>query len=324
MLKVSILVPIYGVEKYIERCAMSLFEQTYPNIEYVFVNDCTKDNSVGIVERILNSYPQRKSQVRIINHEQNKGLGAARRTALLNSTGDYLLHVDSDDYLASDAVEILVKKAQEAHVDIVDCAFAEVVKGKVVHSKLPFHGTTEAYNVLILSRSGMVTNHIWGRLIKRALYAENEILNEEGIDLGEDYDILPKLLYKGKRSYVDNILYFYRTDNGTSYMNSCLSTKNIESCIKAQQSVYDFLIIKEKLSSLTKYSLELGMLNLVMFCRKNQYEYLKSNLYKTIPLDYVDLKVYGKMLKHGSLHYFNLLIKAFLIRKTLWKVERHG
>lgn len=323
MIKVSILVPIYGVERYIEKCAVSLMEQTYPDIEYVFVNDCTKDKSVGILERILNSYPQRRSQVRVINHEQNKGLGAARRTALLNATGEFLLHVDSDDYIAFDAVEILVKKVQEAHVDIVDCAFAEVAKGKIVHSKLPFHGTTEAYNALILSRSGMVTNHIWGRLIKRSLYEENQILNEEGIDLGEDYSVLPKLLCDGKRCYVDNILYFYRTDNGTSYMNSCLSTKNIVSCIKAQQSVYDFLM-KKNLSSLTKYSLELGMLNLVMFCRKNQYEYLKSNLYKTIPLDYVDLKVYGKMLKHSSLHYFNLLIKAFLTRKTLKKVERHG
>ena len=79
MLKVSILVPVYGVEQYIEKCARSLFEQTYSDIEYVFVNDCTKDDSIGVLKRVLEKYPQRMQQVRIINHEKNMGLGAGAR-----------------------------------------------------------------------------------------------------------------------------------------------------------------------------------------------------------------------------------------------------
>lgn len=65
---VSICVPIYGVEKYIERCAISLFEQTYKNIEYIFVNDCTQDNSIDVLKSIIEKYPVRKNCVRIINH----------------------------------------------------------------------------------------------------------------------------------------------------------------------------------------------------------------------------------------------------------------
>lgn len=110
MLKVSILVPIYGVEQYIERCAKSLFEQTYSEIEYVFVNDCTKDDSIGVLNRVLEKFPQRKLQVRIINHEKNKGLGAARRTAILNANGDYILHVDSDDYIAKMLLKSWLRK----------------------------------------------------------------------------------------------------------------------------------------------------------------------------------------------------------------------
>ena len=64
--KVSILVPVYGVEKYIERCARSLFEQTYDNIEYIFVDDCTKDRSIGILQKVLEDYPNRKNQVKIL------------------------------------------------------------------------------------------------------------------------------------------------------------------------------------------------------------------------------------------------------------------
>ena len=84
MEKVSILVPVYNVEKYISKCAISLFEQTYSNIEYVFVNDCTKDRSIDVINNILLNYPARQGQVKIIEHEKNKGVAAARNTAVNN------------------------------------------------------------------------------------------------------------------------------------------------------------------------------------------------------------------------------------------------
>ena len=111
MVKVSILVPVYGVERYIENCAVTLFEQTYENIEYVFVNDSTKDRSMEILHEVMERYPLRRDNVHIITHEVNRGLGAARKTALLNATGDFVMHVDSDDSLSLDAVEMLVDKA---------------------------------------------------------------------------------------------------------------------------------------------------------------------------------------------------------------------
>ena len=69
---VSVCIPIYGVEKYIEKCARSVFEQTYENIEYIFVNDCTKDRSMKILDTVINEYPNKKSNVQIVNHEKNK------------------------------------------------------------------------------------------------------------------------------------------------------------------------------------------------------------------------------------------------------------
>ena len=77
--KVSILVPVYGVEKYIERCVRSLFEQTYENIEYVFVDDCTKDKSIEILNSVLAEYPNRKKQAKILHHDKNRGLSHACR-----------------------------------------------------------------------------------------------------------------------------------------------------------------------------------------------------------------------------------------------------
>lgn len=117
--KVSILVPVYGVEKYIERCARSLFEQTYDNIEYIFVDDCTKDRSIEILQKVLEDYPNRKNQVKILHHDKNRGLSAARNTALDASTGDYLMHVDSDDYLRKDAVLLLAEKITTASSQVI-------------------------------------------------------------------------------------------------------------------------------------------------------------------------------------------------------------
>ena len=321
-MKVSVCVPIYGVEKYIEQCVVSLFEQTYKDIEYIFVNDCTPDKSIEVLKSVIERYSDRKSQVKIINHEHNKGLGGARRTALLSATGDYVVHVDSDDYVAKNAIELLVNKAQEMQADIVDCAFTEVANGKLMSPKLPYHGSTDIYNGIILSRLGLITNQIWGRLIKRALYTENNIINEEGIDLGEDYSVLPKLLYKGKRTYIDDVLYCYRVDNGASYMNSRLSVKSIESCIRAHNSIYEYLS-KEDLPSYIKYCLELGMLNLSLFCYKNGYKLQKSQLYRNIKIDFPDLKVYDKLLRYKGLLFFSLCYKALLTKKFLRKVREH-
>ena len=77
---VSILVPVYKVENYIERCAHSVFEQTYPNIEYIFVDDCTPDRSIEVLERVMKDYPERAKHVKIVHFEKNKGVAVVRNT----------------------------------------------------------------------------------------------------------------------------------------------------------------------------------------------------------------------------------------------------
>ena len=116
---VSVIVPMYGVENYIARCAESLFAQTYPNIEFIFVDDGGKDRTVEILRGILEKQePALQARARIISKE-NGGLPHARKTGLDAATGEYVLHVDSDDWLETTAVEKLVRKAVETEADIV-------------------------------------------------------------------------------------------------------------------------------------------------------------------------------------------------------------
>lgn len=99
MIKVSVIIPVYNVEKYIEHCARSLMEQTLMDIEYIFVDDCTPDHSMEILQRVLTDYPERLESIRIIHHTQNSGLATVRNTGLQIAQGEYIIHCDSDDWV---------------------------------------------------------------------------------------------------------------------------------------------------------------------------------------------------------------------------------
>lgn len=227
--KVSILVPIYGVEKFIERCATSLFEQTFQDIEFIFVNDCTPDNSIEILKNTLERYLHRKSQVQIINHEVNKGLAGARNTGVERASGDYILHVDSDDYLELNAIELLYNKALEENADIVTCNFLleweteqKVAVQNIGEDKVHFIQ-------LMLSAETMVG--LVNKMIKRSLYIDNEIKAIEGVNLGEDFVTTPRLVYfSNKVTKVNEPLYHYVQTNTNSYTKS-LSGKSINNVI---------------------------------------------------------------------------------------------
>ena len=116
---VSLIIPVYGVEAYIAEFAVSAFEQTYEHIQYVFVNDGTKDDSIVILKRLIDDrYSHLKDKIKIVD-KQNGGLPAARKTGLEYATGEYVWHVDSDDWLEKDAVESIVDRISETGCDVV-------------------------------------------------------------------------------------------------------------------------------------------------------------------------------------------------------------
>lgn len=99
MPKVSVIIPVYGVEKYIERCVRSLFEQTLDDIEYIFVDDCCLDRSIEILDNVIKEYPNRRTDIKIVHHKENKGLAQARQSGIKVATGEYFVHCDSDDWV---------------------------------------------------------------------------------------------------------------------------------------------------------------------------------------------------------------------------------
>lgn len=228
--KVSILVPIYGVENFIERCAVSLFEQTFQDIEYIFVNDCTPDNSISVLEEVISRYPKRKNQIRIINHKTNKGLAGARNTGVENANGMYIIHIDSDDYISINMVNLMYKKALKEGSDIVVCDFFTEYEKHIISVRQDIKESKESLLNAILSVE--ILSPIWNKLIKIDLYKDHQLRAQEGVNLGEDYMIIPKLIYHANKiSKVDEPLYYYSQINNNSYTSENLSKKNIDNII---------------------------------------------------------------------------------------------
>lgn len=259
-MKVSILVPVYGVEKYIEECAVSLFEQTYDDIEYIFVDDCSPDHSIQVLEQVLSRYPHRRSQVSIIHHQTNRGLGASRSTGLAAATGDYVMYVDSDDLIATDTVEKLCRRQQETDADIVDCGFRRLLPdGTLGEATLPSKESTDLLLRMILVQN-TVSHNIWGRLIRRNLHTQYDIDFPEGVNMAEDYCSISRLIFVARsRTFIGEALYLYRVNESGTFM-SWATERHMHSYLKAIHVVGAFLDEHDKTHAYS-YSYELGMLN---------------------------------------------------------------
>lgn len=206
---VSVIVPIYGVERYIEQCVRTLMEQTLREVEYVFVDDCTPDNSMEILVRVIQDYPYRKGHVKVLHNKKNQGIALTRKTGMKECTGEYIIQVDPDDYVSLDYCEKLYATASKKHADIVWCDFYKQQDNKWEIFKQAPNGDlsvdSEIRNLLIGYRQGSLWNH----LIRRELY--NTIVRFPTHNMAEDLTMLIQMYMSAHRiDYVPLALYYYR------------------------------------------------------------------------------------------------------------------
>ena len=244
MIKVSILVPVYGVEQVIANCAETLFAQTYDELEYIFVDDCTPDHSIEVLQQVLQKYPERQRQVKILRHEKNRGVGAARLNALLAATGDFIMHVDSDDWLPTDAVERLVNKQQLTDADIVDGGYMEKYADGTERKVTPWHGSKESYLKLLLAQNTL-PHQLWARLIRRSLHMDYHILTMEGVNQADDYSVVPRLIWVARRSWIDEVVSYYRIEQMGMFKEG-ITPRHVGSLLKANQTIADFIVNHDK------------------------------------------------------------------------------
>ena len=231
---VSVLVPVYRVEPFFDRCLRSLFAQTYQDIEFVFVNDCTPDNSMGLLKDYCERYPDVAARVKVIENERNMGIAPVRNRLLDNATGDYVLFVDSDDWIETDMVEVLVRKAQATGADMVGCDYYEDYPDRSEYRRQTYPESHEQRmrDMTLLRIKGV----LWKLLVRRSLFEENHIRFVEDIHFGEDYILCCKLFALARHvESVSKALYHYVQYNPNNYSNS--SDANIDSLCRAIRSV---------------------------------------------------------------------------------------
>lgn len=211
-IKISVIIPIYNVEVYIARCAETLMKQTLKEgIEYIFVNDATKDNSIAVLQSVLEKYPLRKGQIKIVSHKYNQGLPAARNTGLALAKGKYIYHCDSDDYVEYDALECLYKVAVKNNADIVWCDYSELYPNAERNKKQPsFDSSMEAVKGML---TGKMEYNVWNKLVKHDLYIKNNIEFPKGYPMGEDLTMIMLFVNSQKVVHVPIVLYHYDRTN---------------------------------------------------------------------------------------------------------------
>lgn len=181
-MKVSIIIPIYNVEKYIYRCIFTLFKQTYKDIEYIFVDDATPDNSMIIVQDFIEQLDS-KENIKILKHSKNKGLSCARNTGLQEAKGDYVYFLDSDDEITNDCIAKLVAPIlKNKKMYDICCADYECVGG-FVECELRVFGEVKNIDKCFYRNLwyAMVPNKLYRRsfLLKNDLYFEEGIIHED-------------------------------------------------------------------------------------------------------------------------------------------------
>lgn len=226
--RVSIIITIFNCERYIDACARSLFEQSLDSIDYIFVNDATPDNSINILEKIINDYPDRKPFIKIINLEKNGGVSNARRIGIENAKGEYIIHADSDDWVDKDMYERLYLKAKETDADIVGCNFRHEFADIQFDFRQQYADTIEENISRLIN--GRIFPSLCTSLTRRKLIEDNGITFPAGLNMGEDlYFNLQLYLHATKIVCIDWAPYHYRHTEESSCVQR--TRKSIDSDI---------------------------------------------------------------------------------------------
>ena len=290
---VSIIIPVYNAETYLQRCVSSLLGQTYKQIEIILVNDGSSDNSGKLCEE----YSKIDDRIKVI-HKENGGAATARNKGLDEARGKYICFVDSDDYVSCEYIETLYNLLVENNADIAQCDYLLTFKGD---SQIPKkEKVVSNYTGMEMLKRFQIENDfriklvvVWNKIYKREIF--DDIRFPEGI-IYEDEAIIPKILFKAKRiTYTTEKLYAYFMSEN-SVMRSEFSLKRL-----------DYLTaIQERISFYEKVEL-----SEFYYCDLQKYIASASNLYTKV----FDKSV-KKLLRKKIRKYYRIFIKSTCGVKT--------
>ena len=310
MIKVSIIVPVYNVEKYIHKCLDSLVNQTLKELEFIFVNDGSPDNS----PKIIKEYQKKDKRIKLLNKE-NGGHASARNLGLEHAKGEYIAFLDSDDYVKENMYEILYNRAKKDNLDIVICNNYLVYKDSTVEND---PGITNKKEKIISPREyTTLSPSPWNKIIRHEYLNQEKFKFPEGI-IYEDLASIPLLgLSNPKIVYLNTCLHYYVQSDSSTMRNKEYKSK-YEDIFTAIEYLYTNMIDKgynkELEYMLTYHLLYLGSLNFYQYKKYNQIDRIAIAMKKYFPKWYQNEIVKSKFTKK-QIFYMQLFYhkKYFLI-----------
>lgn len=231
--------PMYNSAGYIARALRSLAAQTFDDYELIAVDDGSTDGTAGMVASLVADDDMLRGRVRLLTHDTNRGSAAARATGMKAATGEYLIHVDSDDWVEPDYLSSLHSAAVANDADVVICNMAkEWPDGRRQVLRTPAGKTADEY--LAMALSGEIYCSLWNKLISRRLFVENDIWPVEGLNMLDDKSVVVRVFYYAASfAVVDKVLYHY--DKGvTGSVSSCSDCELIDSVDRYEALISSF------------------------------------------------------------------------------------
>ncbi|MEG0230122.1 MAG: glycosyltransferase family 2 protein [Oscillospiraceae bacterium] len=240
---ISVIVPVYNVEKYIHKCVSSIINQTYKNLEIILVDDGSPDNC----GEICDEYAKKDCRIKVI-HKKNGGLSDARNAGIDSSNGDYIAFVDSDDYISQDMYQQLIPLLLQNNADVVmfsvfDCYNDKVSRAYKKEDKVFICDGKECFKIILQGELGAFA---WNRIYKKDLF--NDIKFKVG-KITEDAFFNAEVVQKINVAVINTKAYYYYVHRENSITTSNYSKKDLDT-IEAYE--FTFNIVKEKYPNLMK------------------------------------------------------------------------
>lgn len=316
--KVSIIIPVYNAEKYIEKCLSSVVNQTLKEIEIIVINDGSTDNSQDIINKYKENYPELIKAKTI----ENVGVAKARNKGLEMAEGKYVGFVDSDDYIEETMYEKLYNKAQEENADIVVSAYYKNKKDEILEHK---KGNLEQYNKSIKENPNIFLDtvpYLWNKIFKRELITQN-CTSFSKLDIFEDLVFTYKLyIHANKISKVDEALYYYITKDTTS-LTANFSEKFLD-IIPAIKELKEYFKQNNCYEDLEDYLIYISLKHIYIRCNKKiSFKQLKLKLkYIDKVFAFLDAE-FSNWKKHEIYFIYEKRDKKRYISKEHWKLKTY-
>ena len=280
--KISVIVPVYKAETYIKRCADSLFQQTMKDgVEFIFVNDCTPDNSMQLLKETASGYPERLHQIRYVYRSLHNGVSSARNTGLALAKGEYIFYADADDWADSNMLADMYKSAKDYDADIVNCDF--ICSYATYEHRIKQNNEVDPMECIKLLLSEKLHGALWTKLVRSTLFTDNEIFFYDG-NWGDLRASVQLFYYAKKITYLPKAYYHY-----VQYNLHSLSVKNLDKRIhdmmRQTDGIIEFLNSRNVRMNKHIHYLKLAAKQTLLFtCDKNSFRqwlqiYPESNIY---------------------------------------------